>query len=382
MSVSKRERSNEQRLRALQKKKAQLEARKLSITVSTAAASRQHLVFASDSDESATNDVDPDDTLSGKLQLFGQSSSSDSEEEELGTKFSGDLSGQLFELQRKIGHDQRFRVDKRFLEKEVWEEQCQDQTETEDELRQQILQEKANALRIISSLFEGDNARSEVQAGDKKLSLTKLHSPATECPVLTARYDPTLSTCTQLELQPEVCLISDKGGNSPSHDSPRAPSLQHDAISTDRYYSVSEDIKDLFGSSQEQFSFLADREDDSHELSCDLPLSTTYTVAAPKWVETTSRHSSDSADSGGEIAITKHQASSSDTASTTGTKLFFHSSTPSLRNRLDENSFYHCESLRDLETNWHLTRTAMKQSFRKRRKDAAKHAKKRRKHFK
>lgn len=385
MSVSKRERSNEQRLKALLEKKTQLETRKLSISVSTAAASGQHLVFASDSDESVTNDVDP---LAGKLQLFEQSSGSDSEKDELGTKFSGDLGGQLFKLQQKIGHDQRFRVDKRFLEKEEFEELSQDQTVTEDELRQQILLEKANALRIISSLFGGDNnMRTEVQGSDNKLSLTKLHSLGTEYPVLPVRYDPTLSTCAQLELQPEASSpsqISEKGGNSPSEDSSPAPSPQRDAISTDRYYSVSEDIKDLFGSSQEQFSFLADIEDDSHEsgLSSDLPLSTTFTVTAPKWVETISRHSSEPADGGGEIVIAKHQASSSDAASMTGTKLFFHSSTPSLRNRLDENSFYRCESLRDLETNWHLTRTAMKQSFRKRRKDAAKHAKKRLKHFK
>lgn len=392
MNVSKKERSNEQRLRALGEKKKLLEARKFSINVSSARATSQHLVFDSDSDESVTNDVDPDDTLDSKLELFGKSSSSDSEEE-LGTKFMGDLGGRLFKLQQRIGHDQRFRVDKRFLEDEDgWEEQSHDKAETKDKQREQILQEKANALRIISSLFGGDQTWTKVQASDSKQSLTKHHLLASEYPVLPVRYDPSLPTCAQLEIQPEAgspsqreLHSSDKGGSSPTDDScPQAPSQQCDSISTDRYYSVSEDIKDLFSSSKGQFSFLAEVEDDSHEssLSSDLPLNTNSAVTAPKWLDTISKHSAESADYGNKIAIADCQANSSDAASMVRTKLFFHSSTPSLRNRLDENNFYRSESLRDLETDWPQTRTAMKQSFRKRRKDAVKHAKKRRKHLK
>lgn len=51
---------------------------------------------------------------------------------------------------------------------------------------------------------------------------------------------------------------------------------------------------------------------------------------------------------------------------------FFHCDTKPLKNRIDENSFYRTESLEDLEAEWPARREVMKQSFRRRHKDALK----------
>lgn len=385
--MSKRQRSTEQRLRAIREKKAQLKARKLSIDVLSAASRGQHVVFASDSDEPETDSVDIELATSleheHKLELFESSSGSELEgEEELKANISGDCYGQLTELQLRIGHDKRFRVDHRFLEEEEeegeggWEEGGQ--AEPEDQLGQQIQQEKANALKIINSLFKGGQLQSIPEA--------RHSSPMTEYPTLLVRYDPSSSSCAQLELgnKPDSpCQREEQHG---SHDPPSDeshPPPAHGHTHTGRYFSVSENIKDLFDSSQGQFNFIADVMDDSDEdrLADNLPPHTSRNTPAPNWIKTVSKLSSDS-EGRSEFVADKCEASSYDASVSSGTKLFFHSLTPSLRNRLDENRFYCTRSLKELEKDWPERRTIMKQSFRRRRTDAVKFTKKRRKNLK
>lgn len=56
---------------------------------------------------------------------------------------------------------------------------------------------------------------------------------------------------------------------------------------------------------------------------------------------------------------------------------FFHSGCETLRNRVDENSFYRSESFEELQHEWPTKRASMKQSFRRRHKDALKFGRKR-----
>ena len=79
---------------------------------------------------------------------------------------------------------------------------------------------------------------------------------------------------------------------------------------------------------------------------------------------------------GAKVILTASEVGSIGSAET---RLFFHSSVPKVRNRLEENSFYCSESLSELESNWSQRRMSMKQSFRKRRKAAMKMVKKKRK---
>ena len=398
MNSSRRKRSNEQRLKAVEEKRARLQSRKLTIKASNGVtASNQHTVFTSDSEDSTPTQEDEH-----KLELFGEDESEGEGEKEgvnWGEKFERERVPELFQLQQKIGHDARFRVDERFLEdsdilplgesgdivspgeSEVWER------ETEDNIGEQIKREKANALRIINSMFGSGYAENkELLSGGQKLT------SANHTHMLPQRYDPNSDTCAQLELiqapsrtapprlqethSPEREIL-----DSPDTDSPAQ--LQAAAVSTERYYSVGEDIKELFSSSNEKFSFLTDmdRDSDGNDSSTDYNSSSNSGSAAPKWLRHVNRvvSSSSSEECETEGAKVTPTAGEADSVSSGETRLFFHSSVPSLCNRLEENSFYRSETLSLLESNWPQRRTAMKQSFRKRRKDAIKMAKKKRK---
>lgn len=68
-------------------------------------------------------------------------------------------------------------------------------------------------------------------------------------------------------------------------------------------------------------------------------------------------------------------------ANTTQKCFFFHSDSKTLRNRLDENSFHRSSEWAELQEAWPSRRTAMKESFRRRRKDAIRLSRKRRQPF-
>jgi len=55
---------------------------------------------------------------------------------------------------------------------------------------------------------------------------------------------------------------------------------------------------------------------------------------------------------------------------------FFHSKNEALRNRLEENTFYRRKSLEELEVGWPARRSAMKESFKRRHKDAVRFSRK------
>ena len=379
MELSKRKRSNEQRLKAVQEKKAKLEARYLTINASGVTSTGQRIVFSSDSEGSSTENVE----RAQRLKLFeNDSSESESERERLNlkTKFDGRRGEKLFQLQRKIGHDRRFRVDERFLEEEDEQVECNGSKEAEDELGQQIQREKASSLKIIDSLLGGGcGPRSQLRDREKSIQHT---SDTTGYPLLPLRYDPSSATCTELELEykPDSPLPRDSSDKEPSDDG--TPSPLPEVVSTERYYNVSGNLKELFTSSCDEFTFLTDsRDDDSGNESTDHsePPRTTST-STPNWVSTLSKLSSRAEDKSEHITGEGiNQADSTEPAALTGTKLFFHSCTPSLRNRLDENNFYCSQPLSELKAGWPQRRTIMKQSFRKRRKDAIKLSRKKRK---
>ena len=147
---------------------------------------------------------------------------------------------------------------------------------------------------------------------------------------------------------------------------------------TTNSYSVNTDLKMLFCSTAEdrkhKFSFLGAEQEESGNSSGENDDSkTSQTTLAvmdtPQAVITRLSRSEDS----------------KDTKKSTSNPLkyfFFHSNNEALRNRLyEENSFYRTKSLEELEWEWPERRTAMKEGFRRRRKDAVKLARKKRKYF-
>ena len=366
MSQAKKKRSNEQRLKAVQAKKSIIEGRQLRIKVSGGAAPSQHVVFSSDSEMSGKEDGSGH---TQKMKLFGADGSSresDSEQEELDleSKFSRYRSEELFRLQHKIGVDARFKVDDRFLEEEE-----EGQTHSQgDNLAEEFEQEKANALKILSSLFGGTVAK-----GRDGSQLSSKYS-------LPVRYDPSSEGCTQLELGHET---SDKDGDTSIEDeddslSDQPSSTRQPQVSTDRYYDVSLDIKDMFSTSHQQFTFLGEDKavSDSESSTKELPPQNSAS-SAPQWIKNASKLTSGDA---GNVSSEDEERSCTDQPDSSRTKLFFHSDNPNLCNRLNDNNFYRSQPLSRLEAEWPWKRNAMKQSFRKRRKDAVKLSKKKRKH--
>ena len=386
----KRKRSNEQRLRAVEEKRARLKSQHLSIQVKNGVSSsgrNQHVVFSSESEDSSQENDGQ------KIELFGDGSSESGSEVNLGEKFVGDNGAKLFQLQRKVGHDARFRVDKRFLEDgedmASGDEDGRRNKDYEDNISKQMEREKANALQIINSMFNSDYPCSgQLSSHGGHRQTTANHSRG----VLPPRYDPISDTHAQLEITHGPPSVSSpqrssaagrEGMETPSAESP----LQRSQVaSTDRYYSVSENMNELFNSSNDKFSFFTesngDLDNDSVVGDDLLPMATTAGSTSndkvPKWIRTFNRVSS----SPEAVESAKVMPDSESAVATAATRLFFHSSTPTLRNRLGENSFYRSEPLHELELSWPQRRTAMKDSFRKRRKEAMKMSKKRRKyHF-
>ena len=360
-------------------------------------ASNQHTVFASDSEDS-TSSIEKEQ----RVELFGDSGSGSEGEEELvenwGEKFERERGVELFQLQQKIGHDARFKVDERFLEEKQVDEEVVPVREAGgskkeadyDDIREQIEKEKENALQIINAMFGG--------GGQKLPSANRTH-------VLPQRYDPNSDTCAELELveappsprttPPPLQETLDPSGensdidsDSPDTRSPAQLPTDHEVVASERYYDVSDDIKELFSSSNEKFSFLSDMGRDSDDSSMDdssaNDMTSKSSFTTPKWIKNINRtqpssSSEDSEMESAKVAPTDGGASSIGSGGTREVRLFFHSSVPELRNRLEENSFYRCEALSDLEATWPQRRAAMKQSFRKRRKDAIKRARKKQK---
>ena len=389
MSSSKRKRSNEQRLKAVEEKRAKLKARSLSINVSRNTGSGQHVVFSSDGEDSSADDGIEH---AQRLKLFGSSGSEseDSELNNLETKFKGDRGEELFRLQHRIGHDKRFKVDERFLSGEEEREEREKREEksegdVEDELSLQIQQEKANALKIINSLFGGGALQQPCNGVRSQVSMTR------NIPVLPMRYDPNTEASAQLELgrktynhdQRETSSSDEQEGVVLTDDKRLSPQ-EPPPVSSDRYYNIKEDIKDLFCSSQQQFNFLADveGEPDGETVTNELPAEPTTSITGPTWLRAVSKLSSSKSEQKKSEIVSGIDNLEEKNATVAGerTLLFFHSCSPSLCNRLDENQFYRTDPLSELEASWPLRRNVMKQSFRKRRKDAVKFARKKRKH--
>ena len=201
------------------------------------------------------------------------------------------------------------------------------------EISLQISQEKKRALEIIDSMLPTDDAKGSIQKGT-------------------------------------VISENSAGEKDQNHVgcSSRTDSLQNQP---DRFYTVNADLKQLFSATNNRnkqvFSFLEEREQDKSDSK----------VSFNSAGENAGRKKTKNKK--GQLKTVdglKQEQKHADT--TTNPKFFFFHSHNKWRNRLEEHSFYRIKSLEELESNWPERRTAMKQSFRKRHKEALKLERKRR----
>lgn len=226
------------------------------------------------------------------------------------------------------------RRDKKALLKEKEKFRTQKETESEnDEITHQILQEKKRSLEILDCILNASNPapinENETIIDEAKTGLAESENEVVE----EAGMD-----CTE---------TSDKA---------------------DRFYTVSADLKELFNSasnSDKGFSFLT--EDDVGSKLDEDGNTEEMEETADKLLRT----------------IQEKLPEMDDDRTTDKPKhpkyFFFHSSNRALRNRVDENTFYRLVPLEELEKEWPSRRTVMKQSFRRRHKEALRVSKRRRK---
>lgn len=394
----KRELSNFRRLEAIQKMKEIMGRPKPQIQLDVPHAT-QHIVFSS-SDED-TPEVEPtfstpsvaaagEHKEKGTIRraLFDSDDSDDSDDPEafaVRREFEGRAGERLFKLQKRIGMDSRFRLDKRFAETLESGESGSGESEesdgegrgeaTPDELAEQLKREKSKALSIIESIL-GNSCSMEWNVSNRLVE----SAPSA---VLLPHYDPESSSCADLE-QPtgDEEKPSDNrmelfagatesevmgGGSRAVEESGMNRSAPE--VSGEKYFSVTGDLKRMFSGncSEHGFSFLGeDSEQWNGTGSEDGPVA--------------------DADASERVAV-KLKQEYSEVQDSDHSKVvrpprllfFFHSNNENLMNRLHENTFYRTASLEELELGWRKRRAAMKRSVRRGHRDAVRMAHKKRK---
>lgn len=396
----KRELSNFRRLEAIKKMKEIMGRPKPQIQLDVPHAT-QHIVFSSsdeDTPEESTFST-PCGAAAGEHRekgtirraLFDSDDSENSDDPEafaVRSEFEGRAGERLFKLQKRIGRDSRFRLDKRFAETlesgesgsgeggESGESDGEGRGETTpDELAEQLKREKSKALSIIESIL-GNSCSMEWNVSNRLVA----SAPSA---VLPPHYDPESSSCAELE-QPtgDEQKPSDNrmelfagatesevmGGGGKAVEESRI-NRSAPEVSGERYFSVTGDLKKMFSGncSEHGFSFLGeDSEQWNGAGSEDGPVANTD-ASERVAVKLKQEHS--------EVQDSDH----SKVVRPPRLLFFFHSNNENLMNRLHENTFYRTASLEELELGWRKRRAAMKRSVRRGHRDAVRMAHKKRK---
>ncbi len=301
--LSKKARSNALRLAALQEKEQQRPSA-LKIPKEASVRPGHHAVFAEQSED--------------KVTLFD----SDDDGDVLGERFSGPGGERLLQLQRRIGLDQRFKLDNTFLESsetEVTKEEAED--------------ERSRSLAVLDSLF-----------GPSTVTTTT----RTEV-VIPPRYDPLSATPTLHEQPMEVAKNEETSDESEGE----APPDVRPIVSDNTYYTINTDLCGLFADDNEgsKFSFLPPEVSNEVNSIAEEKVGVAKKEQRPIRVE----H---------EVMEVIQEE-----------RMFFHHS-----DAVVDHTFHRSDELQCLEERWMDKRAALKHAFRKRHREATKTFTKVRKH--
>ncbi|XP_005917854.1 nucleolar protein 8 [Haplochromis burtoni] len=174
-------------------------------------------------------------------QLFG---GSDDEDEEDGSRFDikpqfeGQAGQKLMALQSRFGTDERFRMDSRFLEED--EEVKEEDSETKKTLvedDEDLEEEKKKTLSILQSVLGQQHCSSKTAGKAKKFKdVSALH------------YDPSKEEHAAFETKKEEVKKESKAARKKKRE--EAQKLPE--VSKEIYYDVSGDLKTVFGQSKDE----------------------------------------------------------------------------------------------------------------------------------
>ena len=356
--AAKRNRSNKQRLEALEKSK---DYKKPSIVEGTKVNS--HIVFESEDkvEEHTMPDITKPPTKTPLLPLFDSSDSEDDSDVEVTKpKFEGKEGAKLFKLQQKIGWDKRFEIDKRFLDEsstsdgDTSSEQDDDnESVTSDE---ELKKEQQRNRDLIEEMF-GDTS--------------SIIIPSRQVMPEVQRYDPSAIGSEAFEKQPPLAKKKNKkvtlneDVKAPSPLTTVSPEVHTPKVSKECFYSVSDSLKDTLKASEGShvFNFTTSTPKDKNITT----IASVASTKTPNWLLNLQNDGDDN--------------ESDETASTTEfpsvdghkrTLFFFHTNSSELRNRLDcpDTKFHRTCSLEELEAKWPQTRAQLKEQYKRRHRDA------------
>ncbi|XP_028402233.1 nucleolar protein 8-like [Dendronephthya gigantea] len=376
----KKEISNKLRLETLEERKEVLKNQKeivkkaLEKVDSSSDKGGNHIVFEND------NNMDGETlkissgrekvTGSKALAWLGMASSSDDDDNEevdefLGKEYFDGKSGEkLMKLQQTFGHDQRFKMDERFLESD---DEIESTLETpileEDDLAQQLKDEKRLSLKVLQDVLGTNSVFLEESEDSRNLyrdSVDTHYDPNREDH---AKFEEDITKSDSPEKKLESNVVNDE------------PKLNEDASTKERFYTVSDSLKDFFGNKEKEnktFSFFSDLdeiEDNAENLN-----SAEQATVVSNWkppVQLSQALPYDSSASESEDDVEQADSNHSSKVSTKRC-LFYHPDNLEMMNALEveSSSFMRHESVESLNRYWVEVRQKMTQDYKKRRKDA------------
>ncbi|NWW99866.1 NOL8 protein, partial [Caloenas nicobarica] len=250
---------NERRLAALEERQKERELQKkliqgaLSNLDSQPAGKHKHIIFNSDveseaevdemlkKDASLGNMHEEDESApktSGKLFESSEDEQDDTDDERFKIKpqFEGKAGQKLLRLQSRFGTDERFRMDARFLESDS-EEEAETKISKADE-EEELAAEKKKNLQILGSLL---NINLEQPKTTKTATSAKKFKD-----INALRYDPTRQDHAVFEKKPSAPEKESKAKRKKKREENEKPP----EVSKETYYTISADLKELFGSSK------------------------------------------------------------------------------------------------------------------------------------
>ncbi|KAM8994878.1 nucleolar protein 8 [Ara ararauna] len=250
---------NQRRLAALGERQRERELQKkliqgaLSNLDSQPAGKHKHVIFHSDVEsEAEVNETLKKDASLGNMheddkstpktlvRLFDSSEDEqddvDAERFKIKPQFEGKAGEKLLKLQSRLGTDERFRMDARFLESDSEEEAEANILKADEE--EELAAEKKKNLEILGSLLNIDLEHPK---------LTKKATSAKKFKDINAlRYDPTREDHAVFERKRSATEQESKAKRKKQ----REESEKLPKVSQETYYDIAVDLKELFGSSK------------------------------------------------------------------------------------------------------------------------------------
>ena len=380
---SKKELSNKLRLETLEERKEVLRTQKEIVknalqTVDTGPVNGgNHLVFDSCTHEKHASLLTDTKKISGSKAhaWLGMDSSSDenddsnqSVDEFFGKEhFDGKSGEKLMKLQQKFGHDQRFKMDERFLESDDEMESTSNAPDFQgDDLSIQLKEEKLLSFKVLNDVLGSNSVFFKEDEDARNVYRDSIDT----------HYDPSREDHAKFEQEIKSC-----GGSKESKEhnitDDTLSTEKHEHATQEKFYSVSDSLKGFFtNKNQKNSTFSFSLELDEKKDHCQSAAESITDWKAPVKLSRALPYDSSASESEDDVEESKNGLVSSSVK--TKTCLFYHPDDQGMSDarQAESSSFMRKESVENLTRYWEEVRQKITQDYKKKRKDALRRQKK------